>query len=89
MSYTPGALASCVYYLNGNLCEIFMGHTLTPLQDIKLFVVYALTSIPNHLINNGFLSLLASRTNFLSLLVLVTAELLYYPCRVGWRMKQI
>ena len=60
-----------------------MGHTLTSSQDIKLFVLYALTTIPNHLINNDLLSLIAFRNICLSLLVVVTAKLLPYPCYCG------
>lgn len=76
-------LSGCAYYLNGNLSETFMGHTLTSSQDIKLFVLFALTTIPNLLMNNHLLSLAVYRNNCLSLLVVVTAKLLPYPCYYG------
>lgn len=52
---------------------------LRPTQDIKLFLVYALTTIPNHLINNDLLSPLVLRNNWLPLLVVVTAQLFPRP----------
>ena len=54
---TPG----WAYFLNGSLYETLMGHTLKLSHDIKLFILYALATIPNHLIKNDLLSRLVFR----------------------------
>lgn len=68
------------HYINGNVSKTFTGHTLKILMGHKTFVLNTVTTIPTHFIDNHLLSHLVFRNNYLSLLAVVTAKLLYHPC---------